>query len=50
MHEQLMYHAIQYFNRSVIDESLPTLSDAVHCTSVLVALEESLRKGEGVEL
>ena len=50
MHEQLMYHALEYFNKNILDPKLPMLATAIHGVQVLVAAEESLETGEGVTL
>ncbi|MHA2063219.1 MAG: Gfo/Idh/MocA family protein [Candidatus Thorarchaeota archaeon] len=50
MHEQLIVHALDYFNQDVIDRNLPTLGEAVHGVNVLLAAEESMRKGKPVNV
>ncbi len=50
MHEQLMFHALEYFNKGILDPSLPTLNDAIHGVDVLLASEESIQTGGPVTL
>ena len=43
MHKQLMFNALEYYNKDVLHPNLPTLSDAIHGVNVLLAAEESMR-------
>jgi predicted dehydrogenase len=43
MHNQLMFHALEYFNKNILHPHLPTLSDAIHGVNVILASEESMK-------